>query len=200
MGFGTKFLDYDHDADLDLFVANGHVLDKIALIDSSTTYAQSDQMLRNENGKRFEDVSASLGPDWRAANVGRGTAVADYDNDGDLDILVSNQASRPQLLRNDGGNRRHWLLVELKGALLRDGLGTRVVVTASGRRQIRERQSGGSYLSSHDPRLHFGLDQAERAEVEVHWPDGQVQRLHQVPTNQILRVVQPNPSVSGRVR
>ena len=193
LGFGTKFLDYDHDADLDLFVANGHVLDKIALIDSSTTYAQPDQMLRNENGKRFEDVSASLGPDWRAANVGRGTAVADYDNDGDLDILVSNQASRPQLLRNDGGNRRHWLLVELKGALLRDGLGTRVVVTASGRRQIRERQSGGSYLSSHDPRLHFGLDQAERAEVEVHWPDGQVQRLHQVPTNQILRVVQPNP-------
>ena len=97
------------------------------------------------------------------------------------------------MLRNDGGNRRHWLLVELKGALLRDGLGTRVVVTASGRRQIRERQSGGSYLSSHDPRLHFGLDQAECAEVEVHWPDGQVQRLHQVPTNQILRVVQPNP-------
>ena len=191
LGFGTKFIDYDNDGDLDLFVANGHVADTIEQADSSQTYYQPNQMFRNDGGVRFADVSSRLGPDFATVNVGRGTAVADYDNDGDLDLLITTVASAPRLLRNDGGNQRHWLLLELVGARHPDALGARVTVTAEGRRQVRERQSGGSYLSSHDPRLHFGLETATRADVDIRWADGARQQLRDVPADQILRVVQP---------
>lgn len=149
-------------------------------------------MFNNEDGRRFTDVSARLGADFAAVNVGRGTAVADYDNDGDLDLLVTTVAAAPRLLRNDGGNRRHWLLIQLVGAGHPDALGTRVTVTAGGQRQYRQRQSGASYLSSHDPRLHFGLGSATRADIKIQWPDGTRQTLADVSADQILRVVQPS--------
>lgn len=187
----AAWADVDNDGDLDLFVANGHVADTIEQADSSQTYYQPNQMFRNDGGVRFADVSSRLGPDFATVNVGRGTAVADYDNDGDLDLLITTVASAPRLLRNDGGNQRHWLLLELVGARHPDALGARVTVTAEGRRQVRERQSGGSYLSSHDPRLHFGLETATRADVDIRWADGARQQLRDVPADQILRVVQP---------
>ena len=193
LGFGTRFFDYDLDADLDLFVANGHVVDQIAAADPEQTYYQSNQMFRNEDGTRFADISSELGTDFTAANVGRATAVADYDNDGDPDLLVTTVANAPRLLRNDGSNHRHWLLVELVGARHPDALGARVTVITGDRRQVRERQSGGSYLASHDPRLHFGLDTATRADIEIRWPDGMRQRLDDIAADQILRVVQPSP-------
>ena len=193
LGFGTRFFDYDLDADLDLFVANGHVVDQIAAADPEQTYYQSNQMFRNEDGTRFADISSELGTDFTAANVGRATAVADYDNDGDPDLLVTTVANAPRLLRNDGSNHRHWLLVELVGARHPDALGARVTVITGDRRQVRERQSGGSYLASHDPRLHFGLDPATRADIEIRWPDGMRQRLDDIAADQILRVVQPSP-------
>ena len=193
LSFGMKFLDFDNDGHLDIFAANGHVLDNIAEVDSAHSYAQVNQMLRNENGKRFVDVSKTLGPDFVTKNVGRGLALADYDNDGDLDLLISTEADRPYLLRNDGGNQRHWLLIHLTGAVQKDALGARVIVTANGKRQIKQRQSGSSYLATHDPRLHFGLDQATRANVEIHWPGGQVQKLENVEADQILRITQPAP-------
>jgi hypothetical protein len=148
-------------------------------------------MMANEDGTRFADVSASLGPAFAAENVARGTAVADYDNDGDVDLLVTTVADRPRLLRNDGGNQGHWLLIQFSGTHPRDANGTRVTVTAGGKRQLKERQGGGSYLSSHDPRLHFGLGAATRARVEVRWPDGQTQAFEDVAADQILRLVQP---------
>lgn len=193
LGFGTRFFDYDLDTDLDLFVANGHVVDQIAAADPEQTYYQSNQMFRNEDGTRFADISSELGADFTAANVGRATAVADYDNDGDQDLLVTTVANAPRLLRNDGSNHRHWLLVELVGARHPDALGARVTVITGDRRQVRERQSGGSYLASHDPRLHFGLDTATRADIEIRWPDGMRQRLDDIAADQILRVVQPSP-------
>jgi len=191
--FGTKFLDFDNDGDLDIFAANGHVLDNIADVDSAHSYAQPNQMLRNEEGKRFVDISETLGPDILVENVGRGLAVADYDNDGDIDLLISAEADRAYLFRNDGGNQGHWLLIHLVGARHQDALGTRVVVAAGGQRQVKQRQSGSSYLGTHDPRLHFGLGQAAAADVEIHWPDGQVQKLENVRADQILRVVQSSP-------
>ena len=187
LGFGTNFLDYDNDGDLDIFVANGHVMDKIAQVHPDHAYPQPNQMLCNQRGTRFVDVSAKLGPALAAAAVSRGSATADYDNDGDLDLLVTNVAAAPNLLRNDGGNRQHWLTIQL------EALGTRVAVTAGGQRQVGERQSGGSYLSSSDPRLHFGLGEATQATVEIHWPDGALQTMEAVAADQILHVVQPNP-------
>ena len=156
------------------------------------TYGQPNQMLSNMGGTRFQDVSGQLGPGLEPALVSRAAAVADYDNDGDLDVLVTNVADSPSLLRNDGGNRHHWLLLSLLGGRHPDGLGTRVIVTSGGTRQVRERQSAGSYLSSHDPRLHFGLGDATRADVEIHWPDGVVQLLTGVAADQILQVVEPS--------
>lgn len=193
LGFGTKFLDYDNDAYLDLFIANGHVLDLIDQIDTTLTltYYQANQMLRNEQGARFVDVSTQLGPGFTTKNVGRGTAVADFDNDGDLDLLVNAVADPPRLLRNDGGNQQHWLIVELRGTEHRDALGTIVKVRFGTTTLTRERQSGGSYLSSHDPRLHFGLGAATNVDLEIRWPDGQTQQLIAVASDQILHLSQP---------
>ena len=193
LGFGTKFFDYDNDGDFDLFAANGHVIDRIAEVDSSQTYRQPNQMFRNDAGRRFADVSATMGPDFQRANAGRATSVADYDDDGDLDLLVTTVAAQPRLLRNDGGNAQHWLQILLVGKIHPDALGTRVEVVADGVRQVQERQSGGSYLSSHDPRLHFGLGTATSARVVIHWPAGTHQTLEKVAANQVLKVVQPDP-------
>ena len=192
LGFGAKFMDFDNDGFLDLFVTNGHVLDIIGLLDSTDSYPQADQMLRNEGGERFVDVSAELGNDFIARGVGRGAAAADYDNDGDLDLLVTEEAGRARLLRNGGGNSQgHWLLVELEGSQHGDALGTRVTVTSGDVRQVRERQSGSSYLSSHDPRLHFGLGTATIVDLEVRWPAGAVQTFSGVAADQILQLRQP---------
>ena len=124
LGFGTNFFDYDNDGDLDLFVANGHVMDKITQVHPDHAYPQPNQVLCNQRGTRFVDVSAKLGPALAAAAVSRASAKVDYDNDGDLDLLVTNVAAAPNLLRNDGGNRQHWLTIQL------EALGTRVAVTA----------------------------------------------------------------------
>ena len=192
LGFGTKFLDYDNDADLDLFVANGHVLDLMDDIDTTghLSYHQANQLLRNDGSTRFLDISAESGASFTTKNVGRGTAVADYDNDGDLDLLVNGVAEPPRLLRNDGGHRRTWLLVELVGTVHRAALGAVVKATSGGTTQTRERQTGGSYLSAHDHRLHFGLGTATSVDLEIRWPDGEVQHLEAVAANQILRIVQ----------
>ncbi len=188
--FGVKCIDYDNDGFLDILATNGHVLDNIELVDPAHTYAQSSQMLRNLAGQRFEDVSSLLGPDFTEPIVARGTAVGDFDNDGDIDVLINTTGGSPRLLRNDGGNQQQWLIVDLAGTRPRDALGTRVAVTAGGMTQRRQRQSGGSYLATHDPRLHFGLGDATAADVEIVWPDASVQRFVNVKANRTLRVVQ----------
>ena len=194
LGFGARFLDYDNDGFLDLFVANGHVMDIIAEVNPELSYPQPNQMFRNLGGERFSETSAALGAGLEHAAVSRAAAVADYDNDGDPDLLVTNISGAPALLRNDGGNRNNWLAVELAGAGHGDALGSRVTVWAGGLAMVREKQSGSSYLSSHDPRLHFGLGSARRVRLEVVWPDGTSRVLEEVESNQILRVRQePGP-------
>ena len=188
--FGLKLLDYDNDGDLDLFSANGHVLDNAEIITPGHTYAQANQMMANLGDGQLVDVSAHLGPDFSRVNVGRSAAAADYDNDGDIDLLVNTVNGNPRLLRNDGGNRQHWLEVQLQGLVQRDALGSKVTVTIGDRRLVRERQSGASYQATHDPRLHFGLGTATTAEVEVRWPDGRRQQLGRVVADQLLRVVE----------
>jgi hypothetical protein len=191
LGFGCFFFDYDNDGLLDLFVANGHVLDQIARVDSALSYAQADQVLRNINGEHFVDISAELGTALAKKRVSRAALKADFDNDGDLDILVTATDSPPRLLRNDTAHANHWLAIALQGAQYKDALGARVTVITTDHRMQRQRQNSGSYLSASDPRLYFGLGSATTADIEIHWPNGPQQTLNNVAADQLLFVTQP---------
>jgi len=189
-GFGTRFLDYDNDGARDLIMANGHVLDNIQRYHSETSYAEPKLMFRNNGRGIFENVSNQLGPDLLVPRVSRGLAVGDYDNDGDLDILVSNNGESPQLLRNNGGNENHWLEILLIGTKSnRDGVGARVTLTAGDLVLYDQRKGGMSYQSAQDPRLHFGLGQRGRVDsVEIKWPSGLVTTLRNLKCDQIIAV------------
>ncbi len=189
-GFGTRFMDYDNDGARDLFMANGHVLDNIQRYHADTTYAEPKLMFRNTGHGIFQNVSDQLGSDFRLPRVSRGAAIADFDNDGDLDILVSNNGQPPQLLRNDGGNANHWLQLLLIGTRSnRDAVGARVKVTSGDLVLYDERKGGMSYQSAQDPRLHFGLGQHRTVEeVEIKWPSGELTKVTNLKSDQILAV------------
>jgi hypothetical protein len=189
-GFGTRLMDYDNDGARDLFMANGHVLDNIQRYHADTRYAEPKLMFRNNGHGVFENVSDLLGPDFQLPRVSRGAAVADFDNDGDLDILVNNNGQAPQLLRNDGGNSNHWLQILLIGTKSnRDGVGARVKVSAGNLILQDQRKGGMSYQSAQDPRLHFGLGPHSNVDaIEIFWPSGSVTRLASIKSDQIIAV------------
>lgn len=199
-GFGTRFLDYDNDGARDLFLANGHVLDNIELYHSNTRYREPKLMFRNTGRGRFENVSRRLGRDLQVPRVSRGAAAGDFDNDGDLDILISNNGDSPQLLRNDGGNDNHWLEILLIGTKSnRDGVGAQLKVTAGDLVQHDERKGGMSYQSAQDPRLHFGLGQHAQVDgVEIQWPSGIVTRLRNLKADQIIAIEEGTGLVDRR--
>ena len=182
-------VDYDNDSWRDLFIANGHVLDNVQYIHGGTEYAEPKTMYRNLGGT-FQDVTNQLGPDLANLRVSRAAAFADYDNDGDVDVLVTNNGDRPQLFRNDGGNRHHWLEVRLVGTRSnRDGIGGKVKIVANGIVQTDEAKGGMSYQAAHDPRLHFGLGKATRiALLDVAWPSGAVTKLTDVAADQCITI------------
>ena len=179
VGFGAKFLDYDNDSDLDLFVVNGHILDNIELYREILTYQQPNLYLENDGNGRFTDRTAALGSDLQPKRVSRGLAVADYDHDGDLDLLVTRCNQEASLYRNERGSERSWLALDLRSlGPNRFAVGARVEVRAGGRLQIGEVRAGSSYLSQSDLRLHFGLNGLSRADsVRVRWPSGRTQDL-----------------------
>jgi len=189
-GFGACFMDYDNDGSCDVFMANGHILDNIQLYHTDTQYAEPKLMFRNIGKGVFENVSDRLGQDFQLHRVSRGAALADFDNDGDLDLLVNNNGQRPQLFRNDGGNRNHWLQILLVGTKSnRDGVGARVKVVSGGRFLYDQRKGGRSYQSAHDPRLHFGLGQNPVVDsIEIRWPSGTVTRLENLRSDQVITV------------
>ena len=206
-GFGTRFMDYDNDGARDIFMANGHVLDNIQLYHADTQYAEPKLMLRNTGRGIFENVSDRLGPDFQSPRVSRGAAIGDFDNDGDLDILVNNVGQAPQLLRNDGGNANHWLEIFLIGTKSnRDGVGARVKLSAGDLVLYEQRKGGMSYQSAQDPRLHFGLGQRVSIDaIEVLWPSGVVTKLINIKSDQIITVKEgtgivdrPFPRVAAR--
>ena len=190
-GWGTKFLDYDNDGDLDVFLVNGHPENSIHDLDPSLTYEQPKLLLENRNGEFF-DVSKTSGMNWRAA-AGRGAAFGDYDNDGDIDILVTNCNQPASLLKNSGGSGRNWIKVKLAGTKSnRDAVGAKVKLTAGNLRQMEEVKGGSSFLSAHDLRLNFGLgDRTHVDTLDVYWPSGAVQRLKDIDANQILNLREP---------
>ena len=189
LSWGTALGDFDSDGDLDLAIADGHIYPQIDRHpEVSGTFAQRNLLLENRGG-RFVDVTADAGPGFQVVLSSRGLAIGDYDNDGDLDILISNLDAPPTLLRNDTPQGA-WLMVDCVGP--RGGPappGTRVIVQAGGRSFRRDVSAGDSYAGSHDPRLHFGLGAARVADVvDVRWPDGGHTILHDVPLRQFLEV------------
>lgn len=192
LGFGTKLFDFDNDGDLDIFVANGHVIDNVQLYHPQLSYAQRNSLYENVGG-RFEEVSAASGAAFQLERVGRGAAVADFDNDGDLDVVVSNCGQRALLLRNDRGSRNHWIAISARGRKSNSfGLGSQIRVQTSDRTQLKEINNVASYLSSNDIRLHFGLGRQNKVkQIAIRWPSGRRQVLNDVPADQILVVREP---------
>ena len=179
LGWGAGFVDLDNDGLLDIFVANGHVYPEVNEQWLGTTYHQRNQVFRNQGDKRFRDVTDEIGGGLLIEKSTRGAAFGDYDNDGDIDVLLINMNDHPTLLRNDTAGGHHWITLRLVGTTSnRDGIGAKVTIDAGGRTQTTEVRSGGSYLSHNDVRAHFGLGSADQVRrLEIRWPSGLVQTV-----------------------
>jgi len=190
-GWGTDMFDYDNDGDLDIVVTNGHPMDDIEQDSDIITYAERPFLFENDGRGRFADVGRARGAYFNAMDTGRGLATADYDNDGDRDLVLTTSNRRVTLLRNDGGNTAgHWITLRLQGVRCnRDGIGARVTVRAAGRTQVQEVRSASSYLSQNDMRLHVGLGAAAQVDsIEVRWPanEKRVEKIGPVAADQFL--------------
>jgi hypothetical protein len=190
LGFGVGFLDFDNDGWKDIFIANGHVYPQIQDHKLHVSYAQRKILYRNLRNGRFEDIAAKAGDALQEPRVSRGCAFGDFDNDGHLDVLVNNLDAAPSLLRNSGGSKNNWILIQCIGTRSnRSAIGARVTVEAGGREQIDEVMSGSSYYSQNDLRLHFGLGKAARVDrITVRWPTGKSETAPDVAVNQVVRI------------
>ena len=191
LGFGTQFFDPDLDGDLDLFAANGHVLDNVLDIDQSTSYGQRNLLFRNDSG-RLAEVSATAGPGFALESVSRGSATGDYDSDGDPDLLVFNSGQPLSLLRNDLGDANHWITIQLAGVNGNpNGIGARLTATSGDLVQTRELRGSRSYLSQSQLRICLGLGKRPQLDsLVVRWPSGRVERFGPFAANQAIALVE----------
>jgi hypothetical protein len=192
-GWGVKFMDYDNDGWKDLFVAQGHVLDTIQQTFPHLRYLQPLLLLKNQNGKRFADVSADSGAVFQNQWAARGLAVGDIDNDGALDVVVTTN-NGPSYVLHNRGNANHWLTLQLRGQKSnRDGIGAVIkLVGVSGQEQYATVTTAGSYLSASDRRVHFGLGTEVAAKsITIRWPSGIEQKLENVKADQNLKITEP---------
>ena len=193
LAWGAGFLDFDNDGLLDLFVANGHVYPSVDQRDWGTTWAQRPQLFRNVDGSKFQEVPPATGSGLADVIPARGAAFGDLFNDGHIDVVLNVMDSTPALLRNVVKNENHWITFKLVGGAKspRDAIGAKVFVSAGGVRQRADVFSGGSYGSSSDPRLHFGLGSATKVEkVEIHWPSMKKEEIVVPSIDRILTVVE----------
>ena len=200
VGFGTAFLDFDNDMDLDIAIANGDVDDNASRMSDTKTFEQPNLLLRNDGSGRFTNLGTAAGPAFDARKPSRALAVGDLDNDGDPDIVIGNLGQSPDLLRNDGGSRRNALLVRAEGVTAnRGGVGALVTLSVESSTMVREVRAGSSYLAQNDARVHFGMGGAERAErLEIRWPGGGVDVVEDIQANQILTVREGEGIVGAR--
>ncbi|MEW6731496.1 MAG: CRTAC1 family protein [Acidobacteriota bacterium] len=189
--FACFFYDYDLDGYEDIFLANGHVADDINRVQPKITYAQSPKLFRNLGKKRFDEMSRRVGVAFQQPMVARGSAYADYDNDGDLDLLITTNNGSARLLRNEGGNQHHSLRIRTVGTKSnRDGIGATVTIRlADSTTQWRVVKSGSSYCSQSELPITFGLGKQDRvAAIEVKWPSGLVDRIVDINADQIITI------------
>jgi hypothetical protein len=200
LGFGVDFVDFDNDGWSDIFLVNGHVYSQIANKKLHLKYREPKVLYRNLGNGRFEDVSAKAGAAILAENLGRGCAFGDFDNDGDVDVIVNNLDGPPTLLRNDGGSGNGSILVKCVGTRSnRSAIGARVRVTLGEHAQIREVMSGSSYYSQSDLRLHFGLGRAAAVDsLEVAWPSGLKETFKDLPADHLFVVQETKGIVDKR--
>jgi hypothetical protein len=180
LGWGTGFIDYDNDGWKDLFVANGHVYREVDAAGWGTTFAQRPLLFHNLSGQKFDLIPPVKNTGLAKLLTARGAAFGDLFNDGKMDVVINQLGDVPVLLRNVNADKNHWLGLQLVGGTgsPRDGVGATVYVTAGGIRQRGDVISGGSYASSNDPRVHFGLGDATKIEgVEIHWPSKLVEHI-----------------------
>jgi len=192
-GWGLKFFDYDNDGNLDLFLANGNPDDLIESLHSQVKYQEPLMLFRN-TGRSFQNVSAESGPAFAKPLSARGMAIGDFDNDGAVDVLVSVNDGAPMLLRNNVGSQNHWLGIRLVGKKSNpDAIGARITYQAGDLKRSRMKVGGGSYLSSHDPRIVLGIGKRPKIDwLEIKWPQpsGAVQRFTELPVNRYITIVE----------
>lgn len=190
VGWGTRFLDLNLDGWKDIIHANGHVYPYLKKADGKEAYEQPPSLYVNDRNGRFIDAASKAGTDFSRAEVGRGVAFADYDNDGDVDLLIANMNGRPRLLRNDRTDQHHWFGILLEGSgSNRDAIGALVTLVSGGLRQIWEVKRTVGIYSSSDPRAHFGLGNQDSVQsLEVRWPNGEEQRFENLPADRYYRL------------
>ncbi len=190
VGFGTAFLDFDNDMDLDLSIANGDILDNVQYFRDTGSHPQRNLLLRNDGTGRFEDTGPLAGAAFERRQVSRALATGDLDNDGDIDMIVANNGQRADVLRNTGRDAGNALLVRLRGDdSNRNGIGSKVKLFVDGRVLVRVPKAGSSYLAQNDLRVHFGLGDVQKVpRLEMHWPGGALDVIEDIEANQILTV------------
>jgi hypothetical protein len=193
VGWGCGFFDFDNDGWKDLLLVNGHVFPEVDRLNSAVRYKNPMILYRNNGKGSFDDVSVRAGPALQELHTSRGAAFGDIDNDGSVEVVINNQNERPTLLKQTSAGTNHWIVLKLTGTKSnRSAIGARVRVTASGRTQIDEVRSGGSYLSQNDLRLHFGLGASmEAGKIEIDWPSGSRQTLDHVKADRVLTIREP---------
>jgi hypothetical protein len=200
VGFGVAFFDADNNGTLDMSIVNGHVIDNTAVFRPGSSHAQRRLLFQSTNpstslragGPRFVEVGRQSGPGFAVQTVGRTLITGDFDNDGDVDLVITNNGGSLDVLRNNAARDRHALEVRVVGVKSnRNGIGARVTITAQGRTQMREVKSGSSYLGQNDLRVHVGLGDATRVErIDVRWPAGDVETILDVAADQIVTVTE----------
>ncbi len=197
--FGAGIVDFDNDGYPDILLTSGTVYPEVARISPRFPERSPRILFRNQGNGSFVEMGADAGPGINTPHCSRGAAFGDFDNDGDIDVLIMNVDEPPTLLRNDAPSGNHWIKVRLEGTKSnRSAIGARVVVRYAGKLQVQEVVSGCSFLSSNDPRLHFGLGLATTADIEVRWPSGLVEHIHGAAANQLLTLREGAGQVKGR--
>lgn len=199
LGWGCGFLDIDNDGWRDILLVNGHVYPEVEKLNNEAGYAQRKVLYQNQRNGTFKDITEKIGGALIKPTAGRGSAYGDYDNDGDIDVVINPVNSAPVLMRCDSRSGNNWLAVRTIGVKSnRSGLGARIRVVADERTQIDEVRSGGSYYSQNDPRVHFGLGHATKVKtLEVRWPSGTVDTIADLPVNQVVHIKEGAGMVKG---
>jgi hypothetical protein len=202
LAFGVFFLDYDLDGYLDLFAANGHIEEEIGRVQPKVQYRQPPLLFRNTHNGKFENASTLVGADFSRAIVARGAAYADFDRDGDLDLLITTNDGPAYLYRNDGGNRNHWISIRTVGVKSnRDGIGAIVRIETRSGKQWNRVRSGSSYCSQSDLALTFGLGQDTNVSaIEIEWPSGSRQTLTNIAADKFLVIDEARGVISKTSR